>query len=54
MRWWLAIWAFWLIVTRSFHPTFPLALLVTTALVSAYLAAAWINQCVAAKNCVQA
>jgi hypothetical protein len=44
-RWlagWAAAWAFWLVATRGFHPTWFLALVVTTALVGAYaLAASW-------------
>lgn len=40
---WLAVWGFWLIVTRGFHPTFGLALIVTTSLVVAYAAAVTLN-----------
>ncbi len=41
---WLAVWGFWLITTRSFHPTLALALIVTTSLIVAYAAAATLNQ----------
>jgi hypothetical protein len=40
---WLAVWAFWLVVTAGFHPTRGLAVVTTTALVSAYAAAAYVN-----------
>jgi hypothetical protein len=40
------VWAFWLFVTRNSHPSFALALIVTTSLVSAYAAAAYLNHVV--------
>ena len=40
---WLAIGVFWLIVTRRFHPTLALALIVTSSLICAYAGAAYIN-----------
>ncbi|MBK6941550.1 MAG: hypothetical protein IPH13_15330 [Planctomycetes bacterium] len=43
---WVAVWAFWLIVTRDFHPLFSLAVVVTTSLVVAYAAAAYVNHLV--------
>ncbi len=43
---WLGVWAFWLTVTHTFHPTFALAVIVTTSLVVAYAAAAYINHLV--------
>lgn len=43
---WVGAWAFWLALTRDHHPTFTLALIVTTALVAAYAAAAYLNHLV--------
>ncbi len=47
IRWsliaWLAVGVFWLIVTRAFHPTWLLAIIVTSSLVCAYAAASYIN-----------
>ena len=43
---WFCVWAFWLATTHDFHPTFALALIVTTSLVAAYAAAAYINHLV--------
>jgi hypothetical protein len=43
---WVAVWGFWLTATRHFHPTFALAVIVTTALVAAYAAAAYLNHLV--------
>jgi hypothetical protein len=40
---WVAVWAFWLVVTRSFHPSQGLAVVVTTSLVVAYATATYIN-----------
>jgi hypothetical protein len=40
---WLAVWLFWLITTRGFHPTFTLAVIVTTSLIGVYAVAAYIN-----------
>ena len=40
---WAGLWAFWLLATRSFHPTFTLAVIVTTSLVVAYALAAYVN-----------
>ncbi len=43
---WIGVWAFWLALTRDFHPTFPLAVIVTTSLVTAYAIAAYVNHLV--------
>ncbi|MGL6073570.1 MAG: hypothetical protein ACRC8S_05340 [Fimbriiglobus sp.] len=43
---WFAVWAFWLIVTRDFHPTLDHALVVTTSLIVAYAIAAYIHHLV--------
>jgi hypothetical protein len=40
---WVAVWAFWLAVTCRSHPSLCLAVIVTTALVGAYAAAAYVN-----------
>lgn len=43
---WLAVGAFWLVMTRSFHPTWNLALITTTSLVTAFAAASCVNHLV--------
>jgi hypothetical protein len=43
---WAGVWAFWLAATRTFHPTFALAVIVTTSLVVAYAVAAYVNHLV--------
>jgi hypothetical protein len=43
---WVGVWAFWLAVTHDFHPLFALAVVVTTSLVAAYAAAAYVNHLV--------
>jgi uncharacterized membrane protein len=43
---WGAVWAFWLAVTHGYHPTFTLAIVVTTSLVVAYASAAYVNHLV--------
>lgn len=43
---WLGVWAFWLATTASFHPTTGLAVVVTTSLVAASAAAAYVNHLV--------
>lgn len=43
---WVGVWVFWLALTRDFHPTFPLAVIVTTSLVAAYAVAAYVNHLV--------
>src|SRR5262245_19053350 len=43
---WLLAWAFWLAVTHAYHPTFALALIVTTSLIVVYAAAAYANHLV--------
>jgi hypothetical protein len=43
---WVAVWAFWLTLTRGFHPTLGLALIVTTSLTLAYAAAAYVHHLV--------
>jgi hypothetical protein len=43
---WTVVWAFWLAATSDFHPLFCLAVVVTTSLIVAYAAAAYINQLV--------
>ena len=40
---WSGVWAFWLFATRGSHPTFTLALIVTTSLMVAYALAAHLN-----------
>jgi multisubunit Na+/H+ antiporter MnhE subunit len=40
---WLGVWAFWLVTSRDFHPSFTLAVLVTTCLVTAYAGAFHVN-----------
>lgn len=40
---WVLVWAFWLISTRSNHPSWTLALIVTTSLVLAFAAATYIH-----------
>jgi hypothetical protein len=40
---WVAVWGFWFLTTRKFHPTEALAFIVTTALVAAYATAAYLN-----------
>lgn len=40
---WLVVFAFWLVVTRTFHPNWDLALIVTASLIGAYAAASYIN-----------
>lgn len=41
---WGGVWVFWLATTHTYHPTFALAVIVTTSLVTAYAAAAHVNQ----------
>ena len=41
---WIGVWLFWLVTTRGFHPTFTLAVIVTTSLIGVYAAAAYVNQ----------
>ncbi len=43
---WFAVWAFWFVTTRSFHPTQTLALIVTTALVVAYAIAVYLHHAI--------
>jgi len=43
---WIGVWAFWLAITRGFHPLFSLAVIVTTSLIIAYAIAAYINHLV--------
>ena len=40
---WIAVAAFWLLVTRSAHPTWTLAFIVTGSLITAYAGAAYVN-----------
>jgi hypothetical protein len=40
---WVAVWIFWLTTTRGFHPTFGLAVIVTTSLVVAFATAVTLN-----------
>jgi hypothetical protein len=40
---WVGVWGFWFVATRRFHPSLCLAVIVTTALVAAYAAAAYVN-----------
>jgi hypothetical protein len=43
---WAVLGIFWLIVTRGFHPTRALAIVVTASLIGAYASAAYINHLV--------
>lgn len=43
---WVCVWAFWLVVTRNFHPSLAHGVVVTTSLVTAYAAAAYVNHLV--------
>ncbi len=43
---WGCVWIFWFATTRTFHPTRTLAVIVTTCLVVAYAAAAYVNHLV--------
>ena len=43
---WVGVWAFWLTITRDFHPTRSHAVVATTSLVVSYAAAAYINHLV--------
>ena len=43
---WLVAWGFWLSVTHRFHPTFALALIVTTSLIVAFASASYCNHLV--------
>lgn len=43
---WLVVWAFWLALTHRFHPTFTLAIIVTTCLIVAFASASYINHLV--------
>jgi hypothetical protein len=40
---WIGVWLFWLVTTRGFHPTFILAVIVTTSLIGVYAAATYVN-----------
>lgn len=40
---WVVVWTFWLFTTRSHHPSWPLAFIVTTSLVLAFAAATYIH-----------
>jgi hypothetical protein len=40
---WIGVWFFWLVTTRGFHPTFTLAVIVTTSLIGVYAVAAYVN-----------
>ena len=43
---WVGVWAFWFYLTQGYHPTRPLALIVTTSLVVSYATAAYTNHMV--------
>lgn len=43
---WIAVWGFWLALTYHFHPTFLLAVIVTTSLVGVYAVASYVNHLV--------
>jgi hypothetical protein len=43
---WIAVWCFWLTLTRGFHPSFSLAVIATTSLVGFYAIAAYTNHLV--------
>lgn len=40
---WLTVGLFWLVVTRNYHPTWTLATIATSSLVSAYAVAAYVH-----------
>ncbi|MBX7104613.1 MAG: hypothetical protein K1X57_11065 [Gemmataceae bacterium] len=40
---WLAVGGFWLVVTRGYHPTLLLAVIVTAALMTAYASAVYVH-----------
>ncbi|HQR08094.1 MAG TPA: hypothetical protein PLN21_14795 [Gemmatales bacterium] len=48
---WVAVGVFWFALTRGYHPSLALAVIVTTSLVMAYAAAAYINQLVLIPQC---
>jgi hypothetical protein len=50
----VALGVFWFIVTRGFHPTRALAILVTASLIGAYASAAYINHLVLVPRFVKA
>lgn len=58
LRWsligWPAVGIFWLIVTRAFHPTWALAILVTRSLVSACARASRVNHLALVPRCFRA
>jgi hypothetical protein len=43
---WTAVWGFWLTLTHGFHPTFLLAVIVTSSLVGVYAVASYLNHLV--------
>lgn len=43
---WVVVWSLWLATTRTFHPTFSLAVIVTTSLVAVYAVASYLNHLV--------
>jgi hypothetical protein len=43
---WIALWSFWLLTTRWYHPTTFLAVVVTTTLMCAYATAIYVNKLV--------
>ncbi len=43
---WIAVSGFWLTLTYGFHPTFSLAVIVTSSLVSVYAVATYVNHLV--------
>ena len=40
---WIAVGLFWLVTTRDFHPTWPLAIVATGSLLTCYAAASYVN-----------
>ena len=43
---WAVVGLFWLVATRNFHPTWPLAIVATGSLVTVYAAASYVNHLV--------
>jgi hypothetical protein len=40
---WVAVFAFWLLLTRNYHPTLGIGVLATTLLVAAFVGAVYVN-----------
>jgi len=51
---WVGVWIFWLVFTNQFHPSFALAVIVTTSLVVAYATSVYINHQLLIPRCWRA